>query len=283
MLPDDKLHAVVCDVGQGDGILIYKGTWQMVIDGGPDDKILTCLANHVPFYDRKIETVISTHPQADHLTGLISIAKRYTVNYFVIEPESNDTRGYRDFISEVKKHSEAKVVNVYAGDVLRMGRVEFRVIWPTKNFVLAHLNTTLSGPPPNLGGGSQGVVLGVSTDGTDLNGFGISGILSFGDFDMMLTADADSKVEQDELGTGFVRQVDVLKVPHHGSKTGMDKEWLDIIRPRLAIISVGKNNRYGHPTREAIDQLLSIGAKIMRTDEDGSVEVVTDGIKWWVK
>lgn len=269
-LPDNKLHAVVCDVGQGDGILIYRGTWQMVIDGGPDDKILTCLSDHMPFYDRKIEIVMATHPQADHITGLISIAKRYSVEYFVSGQEGNETQGYRDLVEEIKKHTESKLINVYTGDKIKVGKVEFRVVWPERSWVMAHVVGDIR-------------VLGAKTDGTDLNGFGISGILSYGNFDVMLTADADAKIEPAEMGTGLLRRVDVLKVPHHGSKTGMTKEWLDVVRPQLAVVSVGGKNRYGHPTKEAIDMLSSVGAKIMRTDEDGSVEIVSDGIKWWIK
>lgn len=256
-LPDDKLHVVFCDVGQGDAILIYRKTTQMLVDGGPNNKVLTCLGRHMPFYDRRIETVIVTHPQADHMNGIIDVIKRYNVMQLIMGPEGNNTAGYRDLRSKIQE-SRFNVRNVYSRDTIRMGEVKFNVVWP-----------------------ERGWVLGADTEKTDLNEFGISGRLTYGDFDVMLTADVDQGVEQDEIATGLLRQVEVLKVPHHGSKTGMTEEWLRIISPELAVISVGKNS-YGHPTKEALDLLSSKGARVLRTDMDGEVEVVSDGKIWWI-
>lgn len=271
-LPDGRLHVVICDVGQGDAILITRGTDQLLIDGGPNDRVIDCLGEYVPFYDRRIEVVVATHPQADHISGLIKVVQRYNVSQFVMGAEGNETAGYKDLRFKVQD-SRINVRNVYSGDEIRLGDVKFKIVWPERNWVLAHLQE------PELAG-SQ--VLGAKTDGTDLNGFSIGGILSFGEFDVLLTGDADLKVEAKMVEAGGLKQVEVLKVPHHGSKTGMTKEWLGVVRPQLAVISVGKNN-YGHPTAEAIKLLSDQGIKILRTDQVGSVEIVSDGIKWWVK
>ena len=256
-LPDDKLHVVFCDVGQGDAILVYRKTTQMLVDGGPDNKVLGCLARHVPFYDRRIEVAIVTHPQADHMNGIIDVIKRYNVMQLVMGPENNSTVGFKE-LTRLIADNKLQATNVYSGDEIKMGGIKFNVVWPERSWVL-----------------------GANTEKTDLNEFGISGRLTYGNFDLMLTADVDQGVEADEIATGLLRQVEVLKVPHHGSKTGMTEEWLRIISPELAVISVGKNN-YGHPTKEALDLLGSNGARVLRTDTDGEVEVVSDGKRWWV-
>lgn len=256
-LPDDRLHVVFCDVGQGDAILIYRKSTQMLVDGGPNNKVLGCLARHVPFYDRRIEMVIVTHPQADHMNGIIDVIKRYNVMQFISSPVGNDTAGFKELQRQITSH-KLQVTNIYGGDEIKMGRMKFNVVWPEKSWVL-----------------------GANTEKTDLNEFGISGRLTYGDFDVMFTADVDQKTEPEEIATGLLRQVEVLKVPHHGSKTGMSQEWLRIISPELAVISVGKNN-YGHPTKEALELLSSSGARVLRTDKDGEVEVVSDGERWWV-
>lgn len=256
-LPDDRLHVVFCDVGQGDAILVYRKNTQMLIDGGPDNKVLGCLGRHVPFYDRRIETVIVTHPQADHMNGVIDVIKRYNVTQLMMGSEENNTVGFKGLQRQITSH-KLQVTNVYSGDEVRLGEVRFGVVWPARSWVL-----------------------GVSTEKTDLNEFGISGILTYGSFDVMFTADVDQGAESEEMATGLLRQVEVLKVPHHGSKTGMTEEWLRIISPELAVISVGKNG-YGHPTKEALDLLSSSGARVLRTDLDGEVEIVSDGKRWWV-
>ena len=256
-LPDDKLHLVVCDVGQGDAILVTYKTTQMLVDGGPNSSVLECLAGHMPFYDRRIEVVVLTHPQADHMNGLIDVLKRYTVLQFVKEPVANDTDGYRELIKLIEQNKQIKQSEVYAGDEIRFVNFKFAVLWPERD----------------LPAGRQGF------ESKELNETAIVGKLSFGDFDALLTSDA-----------GLIAPpvpVDVLKVPHHGSKYGMTKEWLEVARPKLAIISVGRRNSYGHPTPEAMKLLEDLPAgrqvKILRIDQDGTVEIVSDGKSYWVK
>lgn len=243
-LPDNRLHVVVCDVGQGDAILVTYKTTQMLVDGGPNASVLKCLSEHMPFYDHRIEVVILTHPQADHMNGLIDVIKRYTVLQFVKEPVANDTDGYAALMREIT-NSKLQISNVYAGDEIRFSNFKFAVIWPIRGFESKELNETA-----------------------------IVGKVSYGNFGVLLTSDAG------DVAPGV--PADVLKVPHHGSKYGMTKGWLDTIHPKLAIISVGKNS-YGHPTEEALKLLSDEGIKILRTDKEGDVEVVSDGQRWWLR
>src|SRR5574341_1833681 len=103
-LPDGKLHLVFCDVGQGDAAYVrFPDGRDMVVDGGPNDKVLGCLGNHMPFWDRHIKIVVMTHPQKDHMQGLISVLDRYRVDYFVRSDVANDTEGYKKLMEVVAR------------------------------------------------------------------------------------------------------------------------------------------------------------------------------------
>lgn len=285
-LPDDKLHIVFCDVGQGDAAYIrFPDGEDMLIDGGPNDKVLNCLGNNMPFYDRTIDMVVLTHPQKDHLQGLISVLQRYDVKYFVIGVEGHTSDGYRQLIEGLKKEN-AIIKTPFKGDEIILGEAKIRVLWPTRQFVAANatmgqcINATMENATMRCLISSNGDVLGVSTE-TDLNDFSYYMHLQYGQFDALFTGDGDSTIQDDIMLTGVIPDVEVLKFPHHGSRTGILPEFLDKAGPELAVISVGKNS-YGHPTREALEILSERDIKILRTDKDGEVEVVSDGLSWSV-
>lgn len=269
---EKNLRVVFCDVGQGDAAIVIKGNVQVLIDGGPGNRVMGCLTKHMPFYDKKIEVVVMTHPQADHGEGLNYVLERYNLDYFVTVPVENKSLGYRKLV-EIVERKKIKVVNLYAGDQISFGEVRFKVVWPTKEFVGSHLDKQEDGFLSN--------VLGLLTDGTDLNGYGIVMNLEFGEFSTMFTADVDSGFQKEMLLTGLVENVDVLKVPHHGSKTGMIEEWLLEVDPELSVISVGRGNTYGHPGINILKMLGEIDSKVFRTDVDREVVVVSNGKSWW--
>ncbi len=303
-LPDGKLHIVFCDVGQGDASYIRSPNNQdMLIDGGPDDRVLGCLGKNMPFYDRTIDVVVLTHPQKDHMQGLISVIERYTVKHFVIGVEGNNTSGYKLLVDNLKKKN-IPVVNLYTGDSFSLGQVKFSVLWPERNWVVHHTSDLVAGNArqkqiaiktprgwqagagaqailpaqtgiPSMVKESEGVVLGLSTD-TELNDFSYVLDLKYGSFQALFPGDGDSHIQKDIIRTNNLTKVNILKFPHHGSRTGILPEFLDLLRPDLAIISVGRNS-YGHPTREAIKLLSDRAIKIERTDEEGDIEVITDG------
>ncbi len=274
-LPSKNLKIIFCNVGQGDGAVIIHGWQQMVIDGGPDNRIMDCLGKYMPVFDRTIEAVIATHPQADHVAGIADVIRGYSLIYYVSSPANNETEGYASLVKMVEDRM-LKVEVLYAGDMINFGEFSFSVVWPTKEFAENHILSSNAG-------NNRAKVLGLTTDGIDLNGFGISGILNFGSLKTFFTADADMAIQPDELSTGLIQNVNVLKVPHHGSKTGMNKDWLALVDPELAIISSGKGNRYGHPAIEAIKMLEEVGSQVKRTDTDGNIVVESDGKSWWVK
>jgi competence protein ComEC len=270
LFPDNLVHIWICDVGQGDGILIQRRFTQILIDVGPDESITSCLSRHMPFYDQKIDLVLITHPQQDHQGGLSSIANRYSIMQYVSIPNSGEIQIY-EWLEEQWKTGKLIVANTFSGDKIIVNGLQLRVIWPTREFIKTHSTEPITR------------VLGINTDGSDLNGFAIVSQFTYGEFDLLLTADADAQVEPAIMSTGLLSEVEVLKVPHHGSKTGMIPDWLKIVSPQLAVISSGKHNSFGHPAIEALDLLSGFGVKTMRTDQLGDIEIITNGKTYWVK
>lgn len=252
-LPDKNLHLVFCDVGQGDAILATYGAKQILVDGGPDNKVISCLGKHMPFWDRKIEVVIVTHPQEDHYGGLVDVVRRYNVGFFLRPEVEGTSAGWQTLISELaSKKIDAQFAKT--GDKIRISNLHFDILHPT--------------------------VASGQISFSDLNEYSVVGNLTFGEFDALLTGDIIPPAS--DLVAENVTGAEVLKVPHHGSKNGLTEKLLQAANPKLSVISVGKNNRYGHPHEEVMKLLGSLGARVMRTDLEGEVEVVSDGHRWWV-
>lgn len=258
---DKKLHVVICDVGQGDAILIRtpQGS-DVLIDGGPDNSVLNCLGKHLPFWDRTIEIVVLTHPHADHLTGLIDVLKRYRVLVFGTGKIGNSTAAYRELI-KLLEQNQIKQQFLYQGDkfTLKDG-VILETLWPTQEWV-----------DQNAGVGES----------LNENGFSAIESLNYKNFSALFSADAQA--EDLEKIDSLVGEIDLLKVPHHGSKFGLNADILGILNPKIAAISVGKNNKYGHPTRFILDLFKSFNIKTLRTDQMGDIEIISDGQEFRVK
>lgn len=282
--PDQKLHLIFCDVGQGDAIFMTKGFSQMLVDGGPSDKVLSCLKNNMPFFDRTIEAVALTHPEADHLTGLLSVFDKYKIDYFLTGPAGNNSAVYQELIGKLEargfckgtpcreaKRPLIKVVNPYTGDRIKIGNLVLETLWPEKKWITEKLesNIVANRNDQNI----SSAVLGVQTGNLKLNQFSLVFLLKYKSFQAILMGDADRTVQKDIVLYNNLMPLDILKYPHHGSKTGMDKTFLELIKPKEAVISVGKNS-YGHPTTEALDLLKSERVKIRRTDLEGEIKYV---------
>ena len=274
-LPDGKLHVIFCDVGQGDAIYIREASgMDMLIDGGPNDKVLSCLGENMPFYDRTIDVVVLSHPQKDHLQGLISVLERYNVRYFVIGVEGNKTEGYKKLAEQIRT-KRIPYKNLFQGDYFMLGNVRMNVLWPERKWVAEKLQQ------PAFAEAMAGkAVLGMATD-ANINDFSYYLHLQYGEFDALFTGDGDSRIQPEVMTTAGLPDVELLKFPHHGSKTGILPEFLDEIKPEAAVISSGKNP-WGHPTKEALQLLSQRGINILRTDREGDIEVESDGMSWEV-
>lgn len=248
---DNKLHVVVCDVGQGDAIFIRTPSGDdMLIDGGPDKSVLSCLSSHMPFWDRSIEEVFLTHPDADHISGLVSVLQSYHVDQINREPKENPTLIDKEFESIIHK-GRVPVRMVEAGDMFYTGNLSVRILWPSRAMSL-----TAKGPTPS-------------------NNYSIIEKLNYGTFSMLFTGDIDT-YDLNNIAPK-VGNISILKMPHHGSKTGVDIATFQRIHPKLAVISVGKNNRYGLPSPSVMDLLKQDHIPYMRTDEGGEIEIISNG------
>lgn len=283
-LADGKLHIVFCDVGQGDAIYIKtpKGN-DILVDGGPDDTVLECLSSHMPFWDRNLEMVVLSHPQADHLTGLISVISRYSLSYFVTSPVGNTTLGYKKLVDLIKNDG-IRVKNVYTGESIDFGDgVTFKVVWPEEKWAKSKVDLASGQDFWSKLQDTNGAILGATTFDKELNDFSTMILVQMGEFDTLLTGDGDSRISDMVLAGNSFPTIEVLKVPHHGSKTAMTEKFIQTIHPNLSVISVGKDNKYGHPRSETIEQIQNLGSKILRTDQKGEIEVVSDGKMWEIK
>ncbi len=281
-LPDDNFHLIACDVGQGDGLLaVYKND-QILIDGGPDNRILDCLSRYLPFWDRRLELVVLTHPEKDHFGGLTEVFKKYEVENFLVLPLDSGSQEYQVLKNEVGSRG-VKVIEPDVGKILSIDLMHLEIVHPSADFLARNLFPEIKAENIN-----PDRVLGTMTSGREPNEFSISFILSFGGFDAFLTGDLAPSVSgeaEDSLAKALTSlkdgQIEYLKVPHHGSKNGLTSSLLSLINPKLAVISVGKNS-YGQPDGGILKMLAERSVKVLRTDEVGNIEVISNGRGWWV-
>jgi len=259
-MPDDKLHVSFLDVGQGDAILIQTSNGQnIIIDGGPDpQKINLELSKKLPFWDRTIDLMVCTQPQADHVTGLVDVLQRYKVKQ-VLEPGvSYDLAIYQEWLRIIQdKGIEYKIAR--AGQEINLG----------DGIKMEVLN-----PPESLFEGTS----------HDVDNNGVVLRLSWGQFSFLFTADIREEAEFELIGQRANLRSTVLKVAHHGSRTSTTSQFLAAVDPEVAVISVGADNPFGHPSPEVVERLIDkLGEdNVYRTDEDGTVELITDGERLWV-
>ena len=271
-MPSDQAKMVVCDVGQGDAILIVKGRNQVLIDGGPNsEKILSCLEQHMPFYDRKIELIVLTNTDFDHMNGLGAVIERYRVIQFVTADGVHESDALTKFVAQLGR-SGVVAEGVERGDIIRVGqierdeRLEFQVIWPPET--ISEYVAVFSSEIENK---KREQILGASAKRGDLNERSVVLLLLEDNKYTLLSGDTGFQTEKSLLQLGNIPPINILKVGHHGSKYASSVDFLQTIHPEMAVISVGAKNTYGHPTQETLDRLRQVGAEIKRTDIDGTV------------
>lgn len=269
--PRQSTKIIACDVGQGDAFIITSGTNQIVVDGGPNSDILNCLDEYIPFWDNKIELVVITHPQNDHLKGIVSVFDIYEVDYLLTNSLDISTDSYRLLSSQVGG-SSVKVLNPKDGMVIRLGLIYLDILHPGEEFFSENSQKIIYLKSSNDS------VLGAYTSDLDPNLFSISFVLKVGDYRALFTGDiqppAIAYLEQ-KLSENYKDGVNYIKIPHHGSKNGLTENLLRLTKPEAAVISVGKNS-YGHPSDETIQLLKKYEVSILRTDLLGDVVIRLD-------
>lgn len=250
-LPDGKLHITFCSVGQGDATYVrFPDGRDMLVDAGPGDSVLACLGSAMPFWDHALDLVVVSHDEKDHIGGMASVLNRYKVGTVVtsgITKQSEVSAAVFSLIQKERIHT----VNVHTGSTVKIGESTLLVTAPDGTTSPSVLGATTSE-------NAYGVVFLLRYQSVDVAFFGDSTATS------TVTGLADSRIE-------------VLKVPHHGSKTGFENGIISRLNPLYSIISVGKNS-YGHPDQSVIAALANAGSRVLRTDQDGAVSCVSDGI-----
>lgn len=250
--PRGVLVFAVMDVGQGDAIYIESPTGlQVVVDGGQNTAVLRELPKLMPYGDRFIDAVIATHPDADHIGGLVDLLSRYRVGMFIDPGVEKSTATARALKKKVETlHIAHRIAR--RGMVLDLGSgARLEILFPDYDV------STLASDNANEGG--------------------VVARLVYGESEALLMADVPVSVEEKLVYSKAVLTSDVLKVGHHGSRTSTSEALLEAARPQVAIISVGAQNRYGHPTTDVLDRLLAFGITVFRTDEKGTVRCISDG------
>jgi len=280
----DELTIIACDVGQGDAFLVTRRDFQILIDGGPNNKVLQCLSGNMPFWDRVVDVVVLSHPQKDHFAGLIDVFQNYQVNYFMTTPLDSGSQEWR-VLEDLVGGGGVRVINPLSGQKYRSGLIYLDILHPSEAFLAENLtdkNNDISLKKINNSAG----VLGAYSTKKDPNEFSVALILSYKEFDALFTGDVGPEIS-DVLAEEYIsngsRSIEYIKIPHHGSKNGLTQSLLDAVKPKIAVISVGGGNSYGHPHKEIISLLSDRDIKTLRTDRLGEVGIVTNGEAWWVK
>jgi competence protein ComEC len=273
--PDRKLHLIACDVGQGDAILIKKGFDEVLIDGGPNNKVLECLSGNLPFWEKTIELVVLTHPDSDHVTGLVEVLKRFKVTKVVANSLWVDKAAF-GALREAVVGQKISVFSPKNGDRIKLAQMSFEVLWPKEKLGDGRLWSELALK------GQESNVLGAWGFQGEINETSVALWLKYGQFDAILTGDIGQRQEEEIALQHEFEGIEILKVAHHGSKYSSSEVFLEKIKPKIALISVGKNP-WGHPTKEVLERLRNLGVKTLRTDEQGQIEVVSDGKSFMVK
>ncbi|MGB3921660.1 MAG: ComEC/Rec2 family competence protein [Minisyncoccia bacterium] len=248
--PSDQLSVYFFDVGQGDAIFIESPSRQRIlIDGGRNRKILTELGKTLPFADRRIDVVIATHPDGDHIGGLPEVVGRYRVGAFIEPGVSSDDSLDKELRSRLE-NKKIPIIRARRGMTLTLGDgVRMEILFPITD-----------------------------VSNWETNRASVVSKLVYGEQEFLLTGDSPAQIESVLIALDGDRlDVDVLKAGHHGSRTSTSLEFAKITTPEYAVISAGRDNMYGHPHEEVLDNLRRVGAKILSTAELGTIVFKTDG------
>lgn len=246
---DMEVHFI--DVGQGDSTLIKAGDHAMLIDAG-DNSEGTAVQSYLNSQNvEKLDYVIGTHPDADHIGGLDVVVYKFDCKKVFMPDVTSDTRTYEDVVQALKsKNQKAQVPKL--GKTYSLGDASFTIVAPVKEY------------------------------GDETNNWSIGIVLQYGKNRFLFTGDAAKQAEDDMIDTGEDLSADVYKASHHGSKTGSGDDFLNKVNPTYAVISCGEGNKYGHPSAQTLNNLRSRGIKTFRTDNQGTIVAYSDGsnITW---
>jgi len=239
-----KVHFL--DVGQGDSALIMTGSNAMLIDAG-DRGYGSGIVSYLKKQGvKKLDYLILTHPHADHIGGAVDIINAFEIEKIIMPKVEHTTRTFENLLETIKNKG-MRITTPVPGDGYELGSARFKILAPN------------------------------SSGYKSLNDYSVVIRLTFGNTAFLFTGDAESMSESQILSKNFEVKSDVLKVGHHGSATSTSDRFLKSVKPKYAVISVGRGNKYGHPTQEVLERLDSYHVKVYRTDEVGTIVATSDG------
>ncbi|MBI5153379.1 MAG: MBL fold metallo-hydrolase [Parcubacteria group bacterium] len=246
--PDLRVYFL--SVGQGDAtLLVTPDGKRFLIDGGPGKRTASELGNVLPPWARRIDAILVTHPQSDHFAGFIDVLRTYRVGYVFGNGDENDTQTFGVFKKTLREQGLNPVV-LHTGVTLDISWMHMLVLSPKNDAEVKNAK--------------------------DKNDSGIVARVEFAGKSFLFTADVPKEILK-RIPQEFLA-VDILKVPHHGSKTGLDEELMGMIKPKVSVIEVGKNN-YGHPKKEILNILIAHTEQLFRTDQERAMVTITPGGK----
>jgi len=244
------------DVGQGDAIhIVTPDGYELLIDGGPSATVLRELAKGRSPFDRTIDVVLATHPDTDHVGGLVDVLERFQVGMIIESVVDHNALAAKAF-DQAAAAEGAQIIAAQAGQKLQLGAsTTIRILSP-------------SGDTTNWQSNNASVIV----------------QLIYGDIKFMLTGDAPSSIE-DFLVTkyGVSLESDVLKLGHHGSKTSSSELFLEYVQPKYAVVSASIDNRYGHPNPAVLERVTNVESTIVSTAEQGTIVFISDGKAVWIE
>jgi len=254
-LPGDDLRVSFLEVGEGDAVLVQKGSRQVLVDGGPSPRAITLgLGGRMPFWDRTIDVVVLTHPHQDHLAGLVEVLRRYRVGQVLCPGADYSSPTFDEWVKVIDEKGISPVPAV-SGQRIDLGEG-------------VNIDVLLPGEP---------------LTGTDSDVDNSSTVLrvSYGKVSFLLTADIMEEAERELVRERAGVRTTILKAAHHGSETSSKPGFLAAAEPQAVIISCGAGNRFGHPDDEVVARLeATVGTEqVYRTDERGTIDFITDGEK----
>jgi len=284
-----ELQVHFLDVDQGDAIFIeFPDGRQILIDGGPNDKVVEKLEAVMPFWDRSIDMVIGTHADADHISGLVPVFAHYDVDTIFWNGVPAATEIFKAWQEAVLKEGAEVLVGEYGMRVVLSKTAFFEIVYPLDLSALAFASPWPKTTPRPLeaqrseggGGRSKDSARPDTWGGVRKGGQNNSSLVIrfvYGDDTFLFTGDIERQAEYEILSQNLRLDSDVLKVAHHGSKTSSSELFLERVSPKIAVILSGRSNPYGHPHEIILQRLKEYGIKVRRTSEEGDITLTSNG------
>lgn len=237
------------DVGQGDSILIQVNNKNLLMDAGPSQSQDDLVAYIKNLGIKNLDYIIATHPHEDHIGGMAKVIKSFNIGKFYAPNVIHNSNSFENMVLELKnKKLKINVIKKGMGNDINLGD-------NTKVEVFSPISNTYD----------------------NLNNYSPIMKITYGNTSFLFTGDAESEVENQVLQDNVDIKSNVLKVGHHGSSSSTSEIFFDAVSPNLSIISLGINNKYGHPHKNILSLLTSKNTEVYRTDEDGTIIISSDG------